>query len=66
MAGLQPQLLDPQRHHHAVPDRHDAAYVPAVLGHKPVVLSDERGRRVPWAGAVATRPLQIVLSHSHR
>ena len=34
-------LLDPQSRHHAIPDRHDAADVPGVLGHQPVVLPDE-------------------------
>src|SRR5215207_11370551 len=36
-------LLDPQSRHYAVPDWHDAADVPGVLGHQPVVLTDEGG-----------------------
>ena len=39
-SGTELGLLDPQGRHHAVPDRHEAADVPGVLGHQAVVLLD--------------------------
>jgi hypothetical protein len=65
--GTELGLFGPQSRHHAIPDRHDAADVPGILGHQPIMLPDGSGnaghtllvgsaRDVPTPNRVVTQP----------
>ena len=54
--GVLDALLDPQSRHHAIPNRHEAADVPGVIGHQSVVLLNGGCRTVPRLGLGCDAP----------